>query len=212
MNTYTDLENEVIDGFLGNRYSFFDEGFVNGSDTWTDIFIEECGDPKIFRGVISSLIQKGFFKSARVDGDSALWLTQLAEDEIESRKTETVATPKLDLLAAALDRDVLFSKKEIERVNERMSSEQFTSSFTIDSIIESEAKLFATQFVLDIICDSSILATVKEEGEDGVFKIIRDRLLYRITSMTSAPRSTSPSHNMIENARHYALIDILSKI
>ena len=117
---------------------------------------------------------------------------------------------KINILLAALDRDVAHAKHQITRLNEKISPEQFTSSFTIDEIIESEAKLFASQFVIDIICDSTF--NIDEEGEEWGFKIIRDRLLYRITSMTSAPRSTSPSHNMIENARHYALIDILSKI
>lgn len=87
MDNYTELENQVINGFLTNSYSFFDEGFVAGSPTWADIFIEECGDTKIFRGVISSLIKKGFFKSEDWSerGTSALYLTELAEAEIKSR-------------------------------------------------------------------------------------------------------------------------------
>jgi len=95
-NTYTDLENEVINGFLnaeegyGYRggYSFFDNGVEVGSDTWGSVFVEELGDPKIYRGVISSLVQKGFFRSFRADGDTAILLTQLAVDEINSRQGE----------------------------------------------------------------------------------------------------------------------------
>lgn len=92
MDNYTELENQVINGFTTNKYSFFDEGFVAGSPTWSDIFIEECGDTKTFRGVISSLIKKGFFRAEgwAERGTSALYLTELAEAEISSR-TEGVA-------------------------------------------------------------------------------------------------------------------------
>lgn len=86
-NIYTELENYVIDGFIRNDYGFFDEGLVAGSDTWSDIFIEECGDAKIYRGVVSSLIKKGFFRSSTwvERGAHALYLTELAEAEIAAR-------------------------------------------------------------------------------------------------------------------------------
>lgn len=92
MENYTELENQVINGFVTNRYSYFDEGLVEGSDTWSDCFIEECGDTKVFRGVVSSLIKKGFFNCSTWSdrGAHALYLTQKAVDEINSR-TEGVA-------------------------------------------------------------------------------------------------------------------------
>lgn len=88
MNTYTALENNVINGFNidANPYSFFDEGFVAYSSTWASCFIDECGDPKVYRGVVASLVKKGFFTSFKEDGDVALVLTKLAEDEIASRQ------------------------------------------------------------------------------------------------------------------------------
>lgn len=100
MNTYTELENEVIEGFRRkpytheesgkvqyfSSYSFFDNGYEVDSDTWADIFIEECGDPKIYRGVISSLIKKGFFYTTRPwDNEVGLHLTELAIEELQKR-------------------------------------------------------------------------------------------------------------------------------
>ena len=125
---------------------------------------------------------------------------------------------KLDLLTAALERDVLFAIHERKNLIEKISTFESTSSFDLDTFVELDAKEFASAFVLDVIKDAASQmddeddVIIEDYEEEWTFKIIRDRLMYRITSMTTAPRSTSPSHNMIENARHYALINILDKI
>lgn len=87
MSKFTDYENLVIDGFNTHRYSFFDDGITEGSDTWVSVFLDEVPlDRKISRGVISSLIQKGFFNSGDMDGDVYLTLTDDAVAEIKSRR------------------------------------------------------------------------------------------------------------------------------
>jgi hypothetical protein len=65
--TYTENEMFIITGIPAAKFGFFDDGITEGSNTWIDCLCEEAGDPKTFRGVISSLIKKGFFDS---DGES----------------------------------------------------------------------------------------------------------------------------------------------
>ena len=109
-----------------------------------------------------------------------------------------------------LECEIEIAKKEKAKISEKISTWEFASSFHLESIIEWDAKHYAAAFAIDLVDELAQLEG--EEGTAGVLKLIRDRILYRITSMTAAPRSTSPSHNAIENARHYELINILGKI
>lgn len=74
---FTDLELVIVNGFHDGRcsFSFFDEGVVQGSGIWAEVLAGEAGDSKKFRGVISSLIKKGFFASYRSEDGSWLELT-----------------------------------------------------------------------------------------------------------------------------------------
>lgn len=209
MNTYTDLENEVIDAFIiddGRRYSFFDEGLVSGSCTWTSIFIEECGDPKIFRGVISSLIKKGFFRSNGEGRESSLWLTDIAENEINSRKP-VERKSELDVFAAYLEGKAEAAKTEKMRVLEHIGSTELLSSSMMDGVFEADAKYFAAKTA------AVYLARIIEQdlSKEESMKVLRDRIMYDITRGYEA-KSTSPSSNHIQNSQHFALINLLNEI
>lgn len=98
MSNFTFTENESIifnqlvntfkssaqrDSSVGS-YSFFDGGLAAGWDsgTYADVMIDETGDPKVFRGVVSSLIKKGFLESNRSEDGVWLMLTEAAVEEI----------------------------------------------------------------------------------------------------------------------------------
>lgn len=82
MTSFTVLEGGVLEAIARNRVGFFDAGFVEGSNTWIDVLAEEMGDPKVYRGVISSLIKKGVFES---DGE-AVYLTEAGAAAVVERK------------------------------------------------------------------------------------------------------------------------------
>ena len=100
----TDLEKEIAHRISG--YSFFDQGIVEDSGIWASVLIDETGDPKVYRGVIASLVKKGFFNSS-VDGrDTWLGLTKAGAEyaaEMDFRVERSEApkpelTIKFDLL------------------------------------------------------------------------------------------------------------------
>lgn len=89
----TALETSALRGFLTGAYSFFDMGLVEGSDSRSDIFIDEMSaaidrPTKSARGVFSSLVKKGLFLAGPADDDrdgaSPVTLTALGVGTIES--------------------------------------------------------------------------------------------------------------------------------
>lgn len=89
----TALETAALQGFLTGAYSFFDMGLVEGSDSWSDAFIDEMSTAidrptKSARGVFSSLVKKGLFLTGPADdnrdGAAPVTLTALGVEAIES--------------------------------------------------------------------------------------------------------------------------------
>lgn len=83
VNTFAPRDKRTEEG----SYSFFDGGLAAGfeSGTWADCIIDETGEAKVFRGVISSLIKKDFFESSRDEDGVWLMLTEAAVEEITAR-------------------------------------------------------------------------------------------------------------------------------
>jgi len=83
---FTALENTIVEKLVNmakpreerddkiGEYSFFDMGvFEDG--IWADCLVDECGDYRVYRGVLSSLIKKGFFSHSYIsDGQAGHWV------------------------------------------------------------------------------------------------------------------------------------------
>lgn len=83
VNTFAPRDKRTEDG----SYGFFDGGLAAGweSGTWADCLIEETGETKVFRGVVSSLIKKGFLESSRSEDGVWLMLTDASVTELQTR-------------------------------------------------------------------------------------------------------------------------------
>lgn len=98
---FTTLELTVVNALVNNfapvdkrirgngGYSFFDGGLsADNSGTWAYCLIEESGNPKTYRGVISSLVKKGFLASYRTE--DGVWI-DLTEDSVQYLKDAIAA-------------------------------------------------------------------------------------------------------------------------
>lgn len=88
-------------------FSFFDEGMVEGSNTWSDVMVDEMAtvigkDTRSARGVFSSLVKKGVFTTGDADpdheGGSPVYITKLGAGIIDTLQhgEDEVADDELD--------------------------------------------------------------------------------------------------------------------
>lgn len=98
----TALETAALRGFLTGAYSFFDMGLVEGSDSWSDVFIDEMSTAidrptKSARGVFSSLVKKGLFSTGEADPErdnaAPVMLNALGVEAIEALIPTHAADP-----------------------------------------------------------------------------------------------------------------------
>lgn len=75
MQSFTLNEQKVLQALADDKvFSFFDMGKVEGSDTWSDVIVDEIAiaigkDTKSARGVFSSLVRKDIFATGEPDKD-----------------------------------------------------------------------------------------------------------------------------------------------
>jgi hypothetical protein len=94
---FTDLENKIINKLVDTHlhrpggYSYFDGGVLDDG-IWAICLIDETGDIKTFRGVVSSLIQKGVLRVTCEDGpDKWIELDDLGRQAVIERAAAEAA-------------------------------------------------------------------------------------------------------------------------
>lgn len=119
---------------------------------------------------------------------------------------------KIEIMVIFLEARAEAAENEKKINLEHISESEILYSGTLDYVIEMDAKYYASKFALNH------LKSIIEGGEfydefesDEMIKVLRDRIMYEITRGYEA-RSTSASSNHIQNARHFAMINLLNEI
>lgn len=119
---------------------------------------------------------------------------------------------KIEVAIVFLETRADLAMKEKMITLEHISKAEILSSGTMDYVIEMDAKYYASKFALNHLKAIIESEEFYEEFEsDEMFKVLRDRISYEIMRGYEA-KSTSPSSNQIQNARHFAMINLLNEI
>ena len=119
---------------------------------------------------------------------------------------------KIEVAIVFLETRADLAMKEKMNTLEHISEAEILYSGTMDYVIEMDAKYYASKYALNHLKAIIESEEFYEEFEsDEMFKVLRDRISYEIMRGYEA-KSTSPSGNQIQNARHFALINLLNEI
>ena len=115
-------------------------------------------------------------------------------------------------IASFLEITAEISKRDRDLALDRAKNSEIIYYAQMDDVFELDAKYYAATYAINHLRDLIEGGDYYEDLEaDEIIKALRDRILYKITE-SSESKSTSISHNAIENARHFAMIKLLAQI
>lgn len=140
------------------------------------------------------------------------WYNRNMNNEPLGSYERNIMNKTVNEIAVYLEARAELAKRDRDLSLDRAKNSEIIYHAQMDDVFELDAKYYAAKYALNHLEDLLEGGEFYEDLEaDEIIKTLRDRILYRITS-ESQVKSTSVSHNMIETARHFALIDILNAL